>query len=159
MKYMGIDCGSKSAIACMSYKKIDQVLSINLGHKAHSDKKFLSYYEWVSDALAMYRPEVVYTEEIFLGAGKMKAAMSLYGKVGIIRLCCEAANVPLVLIKPSVVKKAIADSGRAEKIDVANGLIGKVTNNMLVIQLIGAKKFDETDAIAIALTGYQTGGL
>ena len=158
MRYVGIDCGSKSAMAFMDENHIVRVDSINLSHAVNKAKKFQSYFNWLLRGLASYRPEIVYTEEIFLGPKMMKSAMSLYGKLGVIRLSCEILDIRLTLIKPTVVKM-LSGKGRIEKVDLANALIPLVKDSTLIKALIGQQKWDETDSIAIALAGDRTGGL
>ena len=163
MRYIGVDCGSKSAIAMIDDKEIIGIESINLGHKVNKEAKFLNYFNWLLTWIKEFKPVAVYTEEIFLGPTMMKAAMSLYGKVGVIRLACETLQVPLTLIKPSVVKATACGKGGgrgiAGKLAVANGLLDKVDNPDIIKTLIGQSKWDETDSVAIALAGYRTGGL
>ena len=64
-------------------------------------------------------------------------------------------NMEIVMIAPTSIKKRVGGSGKSDKIQVAKGASSIVSNGDMVIDLIGEKRFDETDAIAIALAGFM----
>ena len=162
---IGIDPGAHSAIAILKYgegsdnPKILGVESIDLSKIKGTGNKLFTYHNRLLTLLSQYKPTVVYCEEPYIKF--MQAAKSMNKLLGIIEYTVFDFDpaIKIAFINPSVVKKAVTGSGRADKDVLADSLMGKVTNNRIISTLIADKKWDETDSIAIALAGYITGGI
>lgn len=155
MIYLGIDPGSYTAIATLEDSKVVSMDVINLGK--YKVNKVNVYYDWLKVVVDKYAPSVVYCEEPFIKF--LSAAKSMNKQLAIIELVCQQAKIPYKFINPSVVKKTLTGSGKAEK-DVLAGVVSTLVDNPEVVaKLIEDEKFDETDAIAISLAGYRTGGI
>lgn len=157
MRIMGIDPGAYTGIAVLEDKKIIQIDSINMTKIKNTGFKLQVAKDLLQGLLLTHKPNIVYCEEPYI---KFRTASKVMNKLlGIFEYTCFYTNTPIVFINPSVVKKTITGNGKAEKLCLANALIGKVEPKEKILELIGQSKFDETDAIAVALAGYQTGGL
>jgi crossover junction endodeoxyribonuclease RuvC len=98
----------------------------------------------VVNVLAEYKPEAVAVEDIFF-ARFPRAALMLGHARGVAILAVAQAGLLVSAYPPSVVKRAVVGSGRAEKSQVA----------LLVGALLGLKQLpaeDATDALAVAIT-------
>jgi crossover junction endodeoxyribonuclease RuvC len=98
----------------------------------------------VCEVLALYKPDTVAVEDIFF-ARYPQAALMLGHARGVAVLAAAQAELSVTAYPPSVVKRALVGSGRADKQQVAQ-LVGAV---------LGWKELpavDATDALAIALT-------
>lgn len=98
----------------------------------------------VQRVLAEYKPDAVAVEDIFF-AKYPQAALMLGHARGVALLAVAQAGLGVSAYPPTVVKRAVVGSGRAEKSQVA----------LLVGALLGLKELpgeDATDALAVAIT-------
>jgi crossover junction endodeoxyribonuclease RuvC len=98
----------------------------------------------VCEVLALHKPDTVAVEDIFF-ARYPRAALMLGHARGVAVLAAAQAELSVTAYPPSVVKRALVGSGRADKQQVAQ----------LVGAMLGWKDLpsvDATDALAIALT-------
>ncbi len=98
----------------------------------------------VQSVLAEYKPDAVAVEDIFF-ARFPQAALMLGHARGVALLAVPQAGLSVSAYPPTVVKRAVVGSGRAEKSQVA----------LLVGALLGPKTLpaeDATDALAVAIT-------
>ncbi len=98
----------------------------------------------VASVLTEYAPQAVAVEDIFF-ARYPKAALMLGHARGVALLAVAQAGLSVNAYPPSVVKRSVVGSGRAEKSQVA----------LLVGALLGLKQLpaeDATDALAVAIT-------
>ncbi|MET0284982.1 MAG: crossover junction endodeoxyribonuclease RuvC [Polyangiales bacterium] len=98
----------------------------------------------VCAVLAEHKPDAVAIEEVFF-ARFAQAALVLGHARGVALLAAAQAGLSVSTYPPSVVKRAVVGSGRAEKTQVA----------LLVGTLLGMRELpgvDATDALAIAIT-------
>jgi crossover junction endodeoxyribonuclease RuvC len=98
----------------------------------------------VARVLEEYKPHAVAVEDIFF-ARYPQAALILGHARGVALLAVAQAGLGVNAYPPSVVKRAVVGSGRAEKTQVA----------LLVGALLGLKQLpaeDATDALAVAIT-------
>lgn len=103
--------------------------------------------------LARLRPGVVAVEGLFSHAAYPDTAAIMGHARGVLLLAIAQHNLPLVEIKPAMVKKSMTGSGRADKAQVQRA----------VQQYFGLDKPpsppDVADALAIALCAAQRGGI
>ena len=154
MKYIGIDPGNKSAVALMEDNHIVGVHSINVSPAKHKAHKLRSYFNFIFTLFCTFRPEIIYYEEPYIP--RVQAAKSINKKLGIIELAGEIVKIATHPLNPSTVKKVVTGNGRAEKDELADKLLTIVDNPDVIQDLIDNNKWDETDAVAIAICGYRS---
>lgn len=116
--------------------------------------RVLHIHQGLCEVIAEHRPTCVAMEDIFF-ARYPKAALSLGHARGVALLAAAQADLSVSAYPPSVVKRAIAGKGGADKRQVA----------LLVGALLGWRKLpaeDATDALAVAIThinAVRTGSL
>lgn len=98
----------------------------------------------VRAVIAEYQPDAIAIEDIFF-AKYPQAALMLGHARGVALLAAAEVGLMVSAYPPSVVKRSIVGSGRAEKAQVAQ-LVGAV------LGLTSLPAEDATDALAIALT-------
>jgi crossover junction endodeoxyribonuclease RuvC len=117
---------------------------IRVPEKAPIAERLALIHQGVCAVLAEHKPSAVAVEDIFF-ARYPQAALMLGHARGVALLAAAQAGLSVSAYPPTVVKRAIVGSGRAEKPQVA----------MLVGALLGLKELpaeDATDALAVALT-------
>lgn len=117
---------------------------IRVPDRAPLSERLHDIHRGVSEVLATHRPDSVAIEDIFF-ARYAQAAMVLGHARGVAMLAVAQAGLSIATYPPSVVKRAVVGSGRAEKSQVA----------LLVAALLGMRELpgvDATDALAIAIT-------
>ena len=157
MIYLGIDPGAHSAVAIMSDNKIVDVISINTSKIKGTGAKLSHYADQLGILIRYHKPGMIYCEEPYIKF--RNASKSMNKLLGCIELTAHEFNVLVSFINPSVVKKTITGNGRCDKDILAKALLDIVDNPIVVQQLIDNKMWDETDSIAIALSGFRTGGI
>jgi len=158
MRIVGVDPGNTTAIACLEDNKLLGTLLVKLPPstvkkvKTPLYKRIHSYYQDFIAMLRMYEPELVCLEEPYIP--HRTAAKSMDMKLAIIQLACAEAEVTEVkLLNPSVIKKKISGHGKTDKQDIAAMVQASLDNPNAVDELIEGKRWDETDAISIAIAG------
>ena len=117
---------------------------IRVSERAPLSERLEAIHRGVTEVLAEHKPDAVAIEDIFF-ARYAQAAMILGHARGVAMLAVAQAGLSVVTYPPSVVKRAVVGSGRAEKSQVA----------LLVSALLGLRELpgiDATDALAIAIT-------
>jgi crossover junction endodeoxyribonuclease RuvC len=117
---------------------------IRVSERAPLSERLEAIHRGVTEVLVEHRPDAVAIEDIFF-ARYAQAAMILGHARGVAMLAAAQAGLSVVTYPPSVVKRAVVGSGRAEKSQVA----------LLVAALLGLRELpglDATDALAIAIT-------
>lgn len=117
---------------------------IRVSQKAPLAERLSAVHRGVVEVLALHQPDAVAIEDIFF-AKYAQAALMLGHARGVAVLAAAQAGLSVATYPPSVVKRAVVGSGRAEKQQVA----------LLVGALLGLRELpgeDATDALAIAIT-------
>jgi crossover junction endodeoxyribonuclease RuvC len=117
---------------------------IRVPEKAPIAERLHQIHAGVAKVLAEYKPHAVAVEDIFF-ARYPQAALMLGHARGVALLAVAQAGLGVNAYPPTVVKRAVVGSGRAEKAQVA----------LLVGALLGLKQLptvDATDALAVAIT-------
>ena len=113
------------------------------GEVLFSDRLACIYRE-LSDVLARLRPQEAAVEQIFT-AVNAATALKLGQARGVAVAACAGAGLPICDYEPTLVKKTITGSGRAEKEQV----------QYMVARLLGVRDphwaLDTSDALGIAL--------
>lgn len=100
------------------------------------------------DAIAKeFLPTAASIETLFF-AKDLQAASKLGHARGVALLVCARAGLPIYEFAPALVKKSVAGSGRAEKVQV-----GRMVRMLLGLAELPAA--DASDALALALTCLQ----
>lgn len=101
----------------------------------------------IAGILETYRPDAVAVEDGFAGPNP-RAALRVGEGRGVALAAAGRAGVPVTLYAPTVVKRAVAATGRAGKVSVAR----------MVALLLGLREVPESDAadaLAVALCHGQ----
>jgi len=117
---------------------------IRVPEKAPLSERLHQIHAGVRDVLSEYKPNAVAVEDIFF-ARYPQAALMLGHARGVALLAVAEVGLGVSAYPPTVVKRAVVGSGRAEKSQVA----------LLVGALLGLKELptvDATDALAVAIT-------
>ena len=117
---------------------------IRVPERAPLAERLAAVHRGVAGVLAEHRPDAVAIEDIFF-ARFAQAALMLGHARGVALLAAAQAGLSVSTYPPSVVKRSVVGSGRADKQQVAQ----------LVGALLGMRELpgvDATDALAIALT-------
>ncbi|MDB4973250.1 MAG: Crossover junction endodeoxyribonuclease RuvC [Myxococcaceae bacterium] len=117
---------------------------IRISERASLGERLEAIHRGITEVLLEHKPDAVAIEDIFF-AKYAQAALMLGHARGVALLAAAQAGHTVAAYPPSVVKRAVVGSGRAEKTQVAQ----------LVGALLGLKELpgiDATDALAIALT-------
>jgi crossover junction endodeoxyribonuclease RuvC len=117
---------------------------IRVSERAELPERLHGIFLGVRAVIAEHQPEAVAIEDIFF-ARYPQAALMLGHARGVALLAAAEAGLSIAAYPPTVVKRAIVGSGRAEKPQVAQ-LVGAILG---MTELPGV---DATDALAIALT-------
>lgn len=108
-------------------------------------------YKDVSRLISQYRPDFLATESLFFSKN-VKTALSVAEARGVILLTANLANLTVYEYAPNQVKIAITGSGNAAKADML-----RMIQKLLAVT-VDHRWDDETDAVAIAITGLVTAG-
>jgi crossover junction endodeoxyribonuclease RuvC len=117
---------------------------IRVSERATLAERLDTIHRGVVDVLSVHKPDAVAIEDIFF-AKYAQAALMLGHARGVAMLAAAQAGLAVSTYPPSVVKRSVVGSGRAEKTQVAQ----------LVAAMLGLRTLpgvDATDALAIALT-------
>lgn len=117
---------------------------IRVSEKEPISERLHKIHAGVQSVLAEYKPDAVAVEDIFF-ARFPQAALILGHARGVALLAVAQAGLSVSAYPPTVVKRAVVGSGRAEKSQVA----------LLVGALLGLRELpaeDATDALAVAIT-------
>ncbi len=100
----------------------------------------------VAEAIAVHRPDAAAIEEVFV-AKSATSALKLGMARGVAMMQCGEASLPLVEISARRVKKSVAGTGAADKMQMQD----------MVERLLGirAANADAADALAIAIAAGQ----
>ena len=110
--------------------------------------KLIHIYEYLVDVIKTYNIQLLAVESFFFSK-KRTGSTRIHELRGVIQLISAQQNIKFVDTAPTTVKLFVAGSGKASKECVAKSIATKLkvdTTN---------KNSHETDAIAIAMTGYH----
>lgn len=148
---LGIDPGIERLGWGIVEKNDSEIKRVDSGvkHTSKKDpksKRLLEIYDFLEKTLKKMKPDFVSTEKLFF-ATNVKTALTVGEVRGVILLAAERHKVPIIEFAPTEVKMAVCGYGRATKDNIAA---------MLKFSMILPQKKlldDETDALALALTG------
>ena len=112
-------------------------------------QRLLVLHTDMTELLADLKPDALAVEELFF-LKNVNTAMPVAQARGVILLAAAQANVPVFGYTPAQVKLTVTGSGRAEKIEVQEGV-----RDLLSLAAI-PRPDDAADALGIALTHWQT---
>ncbi|MBO4369269.1 MAG: crossover junction endodeoxyribonuclease RuvC [Desulfovibrio sp.] len=147
---IGIDPGSERTgwgIVCEQSGKLSLVecgiIRTNTRERFFSQRLAQIYHD-LDEVLTRFHPEEAAIEEVFV-AQNSKSALKLGQARGVAVACCAAHTIPVSDYEPTLVKKTIVGTGRAEKEQVA----------FMVKQFLHIQKatwaLDTSDALGIAI--------
>jgi len=112
----------------------------DLGHRLHQ------LHNEVQNLLREFRPDLVVLEDLFAHSRFPRTAIILGHVRGVICLAAAASGVRVMALAPSVVKRAVAGSGRASKPQVQAAL-------RTLLGLRALSNSHAADALALAYAG------
>ncbi len=156
MRVLGIDPGSLNTGWGVVEKRGTRLVGIAAGTivlnpKDAMEVRLREIFRGLNDVIAEHKPSSVGVEDIFQ-AKFAQSALKLGQARGVALLAAAEADLPVAAYPPSLVKRTVAGSGRAEKQQVAR-IVGAI------LGFKNAPTLDTTDALAIAITHAQAGGL
>lgn len=101
---------------------------------------------FLNDLIKREKPDLISVEKLFFSKN-VKTALNISETRGVILATAQKHSLQIAEFTPLQVKMAVSGYGKASKADIANML--KLTINLPTKPLLD----DETDALAIALTG------
>lgn len=167
MRYLGVDPGNTTAIACLEGYTLLSTTVVKMGPASITRKKekikvpmfrrLRDYYDTIEALIFKLSPEIVVLEEPFMSPKFPQAGKSMNMKLALIQLACSNTGVKEVrMMNPSVVKKVLSGDGKMDKAILANLVQGMIDNPEAMDILIKEQRYDETDAVAICLAGRNT---
>jgi len=118
---------------------------LELGEAEPVEARLAALHAGLCAELARHRPEIVAIEDVF-HARNARSAFVLGQARGVELLAAAQSGAKVRSFAPSVIKQAVAGTGRAEKDQVA-----RMVCALLGVEVTG--RADATDALAAALCG------
>ena len=153
MRVLGIDPGLRIAgYGCVSIEgnaitpTIVEAGAIKLDTKASISFRLEQLYDDLTEIIAELSPDLLAVETIFAHEAHLSTAAIMGHARGIILLAGEQANLPLLELAPTEIKKSVTGSGRATKDQVQHAVAGLLKLNE------PPQPPDVADALAIAIT-------
>jgi crossover junction endodeoxyribonuclease RuvC len=152
MRVLGVDPGSVRTGYGVIEKKASKLIPINYGTivlgSGEMELRLAKLYRELTEVISKNRPHVVAVEGIFY-AKNAGSALKLGHARGVILLTAGLSDLKIYEYAPTVVKRAVTSSGRADKAQVSR----------MVTLLLGLKQppdIDAADALAVAMCCAQT---
>lgn len=148
MLAIGIDPGTIRTGFGVVQKKGRRLIRIGSGvirttNKAPMEQRLLEIHEQLDQVLTMYGPEVAAVEDIFFSKNAA-SALKLGQARGAIIVTLARRSIPIVSYPPTLVKRSVVGTGRADK-----GQVSMIVKTVLGMEQIPQE--DEGDALAIAI--------
>ena len=120
------------------------IIRTTSGGEKEFSRRLAVIYRQLADVVGRYRPQEAAIEEVFT-ARNAASALKLGQARGVAVAACAAHGVPVSDYEPTLVKKSVVGTGRAEKEQVA----------FMVRRLLNVRgegwALDTTDALAVAI--------
>ena len=153
MKIVGFDPGTKitgsAVIDIVSLKRVELIhhSSIKIPSSLDHQNKLLLLYQEAKKILHDFHPDLASMEGIF-AKYNIQSAFKIGQARGVLMLALAEMNIKAVEFSPREVKKSVTGNGNASKLQVAY-MIKHFFPNII------ESSYDETDAVAIALTLFH----
>ena len=153
MRVLGIDPGLRIAgYGCIDFEgnlnspTIVEAGAIKLTSENSISFRLAQLYDDISEIIAELAPEVLAVEKIFTHKEHPATATTMGHARGVILLAGEQANLPLVELAPTEIKKSVVGNGQATKEQVQHAVAS-------ILKLSEPPNpSDVADALAIAIT-------
>lgn len=156
MRILGVDPGSRIC----GYGVIDadgrnyhyvECGVLTADKKAPMEQRLGEIARWLTDVITELRPSVVAVEDVFAKVN-VRSALALAQARGMVLAVAGMAGLSVHSYAPAVVKKTVTGRGRAAKEQVAAMV-------QMLVGLNSQPSADAADALAVAITCAQRGGL
>ncbi len=149
MRILGIDPGSiVTGYGVIDYNsgKLSFVAfgAIESKKKDPFPERLKRVFDGLNKTIETYKPDHIALESVFYGKS-VKSAIKIGEARGVAILCSATAKIPMFEYAPTVVKRAVVGYGNAQKAQVS-----EMVKIILALSEV-PKKFDATDALAIAI--------
>ncbi|MCF6154398.1 MAG: crossover junction endodeoxyribonuclease RuvC [Candidatus Brocadia sp.] len=149
MKILGIDPGTQVAGYGVIEKLGSKVVAIEYGsikaNKIHNfPQRLQTIHDKIMDIILKHQPDQMAIEEVFYSKN-IKSAIRIGEGRGIVFLCAASANIPITEYAATVIKKAVAGNGNAQKEQVQ-----EMVKIILDLPELPEPR-DASDALAIAI--------
>jgi crossover junction endodeoxyribonuclease RuvC len=158
MRVFGIDCGTEctgyGVVEVVEGRREARLVSLASGGIALSKKhtfpnRLAQVYAELTALIAIYQPDAVAVEEVFLSANA-KSALKLGHVRGVALLAAASAGLPVVEYSPLSIKSSVVGYGLAKKEQV-QFMVARL------LQLTAVPEpADAADALAIAICHIHT---
>ncbi|MDB5098824.1 MAG: crossover junction endodeoxyribonuclease RuvC [Cyanobacteria bacterium RYN_339] len=154
MYILGIDPGTATiGFGCIEVIGQQAATAVSYGiiqtdKRMDMPNRLLVLHTDMTELLTDLKPDVMAVEELFF-LKNVNTALPVAQARGVILLAAAQAGVPVVGYTPAQVKLTVTGSGRAEKIEVQEGV-----RDLLDLATI-PRPDDAADALGIALTHWQ----
>ncbi len=155
MRILGVDPGSRRTGWGVVEKRAGRLIGVAanvivLDERADIAERLGSLATQLADVIAEFKPNEAAVEDVFQ-AKFARSALVLGQARGVVLATAANAGLKVHAYPPTVVKRAIAGSGRSEKDQVAR-LVGAI------LGLTKLPAVDATDALAVAIAHAQRAG-
>lgn len=113
--------------------------------KINLDERLARIYDFVTDLIKKFNPEVLAIEQLYFAANS-KTALIVGQARGVILLAASKSNLPTASYTPLQVKQALTGYGRADKNQIQSMVSSILHLSKKIVQ------DDAADALAIAIT-------
>jgi len=120
------------------------------GFRKSFEEKLAFFCTELENLIQQVRPEKIAIEEIYVG-DNIRVALKIGQVIGLVMGLGLKKGIPCLLIPVREVKQTIVGTGSAQKEQV-KFMVEKLTG------ITGLKSFDESDALAVAITCANCGG-
>ena len=151
MRILGIDPAlNNTGWACIEKQKDNSIKLVGIGHISNPISN--DYYsklnhirENILEIIEKTNPDILSIEETFVNNNAI-SSLKLGVVRGVIMSVALQNNIKILEFKPNEIKKVITGNGKADKIQVDYMV-------KILIPKANPKTLDESDALAIAITG------
>ena len=149
MKVIGIDQASHTGFAVLDGS--DLTRSGTVVFKGTQGKRLSEFLNWLRSLIREEVPDLVtYEKPHFRGYA---ATINGSAMIGLIELVCFESGIPTMAVHSATLKKAASGYGKAKK-----GVMTKMANLVMGLDLTTAENNDEADAIHLAIYGGKNFG-
>jgi crossover junction endodeoxyribonuclease RuvC len=153
MRVLGVDPGLRIAgYGCLSFvgnsitPSIIEAGAIRLDVDKSISYRLKQLHNDLSEIISEHKPELIAVETIFTHKSHLSTATIMGHARGVILLAGEQANIPLLELAPTEIKKSVTGNGNATKEQVQHAITGLLSLTKT------PEPPDVADALAIAIT-------
>ena len=157
MRVLGVDPGSRlTGFGCIEIRERRMVAvehgtlrlaSTSGRQEVELEKRLLDLFQGLTEVIARTKPDVLVVERVFFAKNAV-SSLKLGQARGVVIVCGAIQGLEIVEYSPTEVKRAVAGSGTADKVQLAR----------VLEMILGRQEFataDSSDALALAVCHGQ----